>query len=105
VTAVHPSSRYGEIDIREGRVATFQEKPQVGQGWINGGFFVFERPVFERAGSNPKMVLETDILPPLADSHQLAAFHHDGFWQCMDTFREMQMLNELWQSGRAPWAR
>ncbi|WP_374633920.1 glucose-1-phosphate cytidylyltransferase [Ferrovibrio sp.] len=105
VTAVHPSSRYGEIDIQEGTVHTFQEKPQVGQGWINGGFFVFERPVFERASDNPKMVLETDILPPLAQSRQLAAHHHDGFWQCMDTFREMQMLNEMWQSGRAPWLR
>lgn len=103
VTAVHPSSRYGEIDIQEGTVATFQEKPQVGQGWINGGFFVFERQVFERASENPKMVLETDILPPLAKARQLAAHHHDGFWQCMDTYREMQMLNDLWQSGRAPW--
>jgi glucose-1-phosphate cytidylyltransferase len=105
VTAVHPSSRYGEIDIRDGAVHTFQEKPQVGQGWINGGFFVFDRQVFERASDNPKMVLETDILPPLAQSSQLAAYHHDGFWQCMDTFREMQMLNEMWQSGRAPWLR
>lgn len=105
VTAVHPSSRYGEIDIEHGAVNTFQEKPQTAGGWINGGFFVFHRKVFEAASENPGMVLETDVLPPLAAKKQLAAYHHNGFWQCMDTFREMTMLNDLWRSGKAPWKR
>jgi glucose-1-phosphate cytidylyltransferase len=103
VTAVHPSSRYGEIDIRNGSVASFYEKPQVTEGWINGGFFVFERAAFNDVGDHPGLVLESDVLPKLAELQQLSAYHHDGFWQCMDTYREMLMLNAIYAQGKAPW--
>jgi glucose-1-phosphate cytidylyltransferase len=103
VTAVHPSSRYGEIDIAHDRVRTFLEKPQVAEGWINGGFFVFERSAFDAVGEEADVVLETDILPQLAARGELSAFQHAGFWQGMDTYREMLVLNQIWARGDAPW--
>ena len=103
VTAVHPSSRYGEIDVAHDAVKTFAEKPQVNGGWINGGFFVFERRAFDGVGDDPGLVLETDVLPPLAARGQLSAYQHGGFWQCMDTYREMLVLNQIWARGNAPW--
>ncbi len=105
VTAVHPSSRYGEIDIAHGAVRTFAEKPQVAEGWINGGFFVFAKQAFAGVPDDPGVVLETDVLPPLAAKGELSAYHHAGFWQCMDTYREMLALNQLWARGDAPWLR
>jgi glucose-1-phosphate cytidylyltransferase len=103
VTAVHPSSRYGEIDVSHDAVRTFSEKPQVADGWINGGFFVFARQAFDGVGDHPGLVLEADVLPALAARHQLSAFQHAGFWQCMDTYREMLALNQVWARGDAPW--
>jgi glucose-1-phosphate cytidylyltransferase len=103
VTAVHPSSRYGELDIEKGAVRNFLEKPQVADGWINGGYFVLSRRVFDHVGTGPEVVLESDVLPPLAQRGQLAAYRHDGFWQCMDTYREMLALNQIWARGDAPW--
>jgi len=103
VTAVHPSSRFGELAIDGGRVTSFQEKPQVHEGWINGGFLVFDRRAFDNTGDDPHLVLETGVLEGLAQRGQLAVYSHQGFWQCMDTYREMQLLNEMWQSGTAPW--
>jgi glucose-1-phosphate cytidylyltransferase len=105
VTAVHPSSRYGEIALDGGVVKTFHEKPQVNDGWINGGFFAFERDAFDAFPDDPKLVLESHVMPELARRGELAAFHHDGFWQSMDTYREMQLLNEMWARGDAPWRR
>jgi len=103
VTAVHPSSRYGELAIEDGMVKTFREKPQVTDGWINGGFFVFEKKAFDRLRPEDNASLEQGVLEYLAAENQLAVYQHPGFWQCMDTFREMQLLNEMWASGRAPW--
>jgi glucose-1-phosphate cytidylyltransferase len=103
VTAVHPSSRYGELAIRDGVVRTFREKPQVTDGWINGGFFVFERDAFKSVNVAENPSLEQGVLEGLAQRNQLAVYQHPGFWQCMDTFREMQMLNEMWEKGKAPW--
>jgi glucose-1-phosphate cytidylyltransferase len=103
VTSVHPSSRYGEIDVAHDTVKTFLEKPQVAGGWINGGFFVFERKAFERFPDEPGLVLETDVLPVFAAQGELSAYQHGGFWQCMDTYREMLALNQLWTRGDAPW--
>jgi glucose-1-phosphate cytidylyltransferase len=103
VTAVRPSSRYGELEIEDGYVKLFREKPQVHGGWINGGFFVFERAVLELIESDDE-TLEVGLLVKLAESEQLSVYQHEGFWQCMDTYREMQLLNELWRTGRAPWA-
>jgi glucose-1-phosphate cytidylyltransferase len=103
VTAVHPSSRYGEIDVAHDAVRTFLEKPQVADGWINGGFFVFARGAFDEPGDDPGLVLETHVLPKLAARGQLSAYQHGGFWQCMDTYREMLALNQIWARGDAPW--
>lgn len=103
VTAVHPTARFGEIAIDAGQVTMFREKPQVTEGWVNGGFFVFERAVFDQADPSPRLSLEHDILPSLARRNQLSAYHHSGFWQCMDTYRDLELLNELCKSERAPW--
>lgn len=104
VTAVHPSSRYGELAIADGMVKTFAEKPQTTSGWINGGFLVFEKAAFDRVRLEDDSVsLEQGVLEYLAADNQLAVYQHPGFWQCMDTYREMQLLNEMWADGRAPW--
>ena len=103
VTAVRPSSRYGELSIEDGLVRMFQEKPQVHQGWINGGFFVFEPDVVKLIKGEDDS-LEVGLLARLVEMKQLAVYEHCGFWQCMDTYRETQMLNELWRKGRAPWS-
>lgn len=103
VTAVHPSSRYGELAIEDGAVRTFREKPQTTEGWINGGFLVFEKKAFDRVRLDENVSLEQGVLEYLAADNQLSVYQHPGFWQCMDTFREMQLLNEMWSSGKAPW--
>jgi glucose-1-phosphate cytidylyltransferase len=104
VTAVRPIARFGELAVENGLVKLFREKPQVDQGWINGGFFVFEPAVLDLIQDDEES-LEYGLLEKLTSQGQLGVYHHHGFWQCMDTYREMQMLNELWASGRAPWAR
>ena len=103
VTAVHPSSRFGELDIKDGAVHTFREEPQVTEGWINGGFFVFEKEIFNRMGLDDNISLEQGVLESLAEEGQLSVYQHPGFWQCMDTYREMEVLNKLWSSRKAPW--
>jgi glucose-1-phosphate cytidylyltransferase len=103
VTAVRPSSRFGELSVDNGLVQAFREKPQVQSGWINGGFFVFEPPVLDMIRGD-KDSLEQGVLETLAAQQQLAVYAHAGFWQCMDTFREMELLNDMWRSGQAPWA-
>lgn len=104
VTAVHPSSRFGELGLDDDVVRSFQEKPQVQEGWINGGYMVFQRQAFELVGPEENVTLESGVLERLASIGQLAVYRHSGFWQCMDTFREMQLLNDLWASGQAPWS-
>jgi len=103
VSAVHPSSRFGELQLDGHVVSSFQEKPQVDNGWINGGYFVFEKKAFDLLGDNENVSLEDGLLVKLASMGQLAVYRHDGFWQCMDTYREAQLLNSLWDSGSAPW--
>jgi glucose-1-phosphate cytidylyltransferase len=102
VTAVRPSSRYGELSIADGMVQLFREKPQVQEGWINGGFFVFEPQVLDLIEGDNE-TLETGLLMKLSEMRQLAVYQHDGFWQCMDTYREMELLNGLWSENVAPW--
>lgn len=102
VTAVHPPARFGALLLDGARVCEFAEKPQAGEGWINGGFFVFEPGVFEYLDDhNP---LEHRPLERLAADQQLMAYRHEGFWQPMDTMRDKQHLETLWQSGKAPWS-
>lgn len=103
VTAVHPAARFGEIVASDNRITAFHEKPQVTSGWVNGGFFVFEKEAFARTDDRADLSLEHHVLPDLVARQQLASYLHKGFWQCMDTFRDMQLLNDLWASGDAPW--
>jgi glucose-1-phosphate cytidylyltransferase len=101
VTTVRPLSRFGVMDLdSSNNVTSFKEKPQA-EGWINGGFFIFKPQIFDYL--SPDIVLENEPLQRLAAEKQLAAFKHEGFWQPMDTFRESKMLNDLWESGKAPW--
>lgn len=102
VTAVRPPVRFGELLIEDDHVNHFQEKPQAGEGWINGGFFVFEPGVFDFIKGD-ETLLEREPLEQLAQSGQLMAFTHTGFWQCMDTIRDRDFLQSSWQSGKAPW--
>lgn len=102
VTAVRPPARFGGIVFDGDRIVEFKEKPQTGEGWINGGFFVFEPGVFDYLAGD-QTILEGSPLETLASEGQLMAFKHDGFWQCMDTLRDRHYLDHLWTSGAAPW--
>jgi glucose-1-phosphate cytidylyltransferase len=104
VTAVRPPARFGTLEIEGDRVARFSEKPQTSEGWINGGFFVFEPSVFERIAGD-ETFLEHEPLVSLAADGELSVYKHDGFWQPMDTLREKNLLEDLWKSGNAPWVR
>lgn len=102
VTAVRPPARFGGLIFKGDLVAEFTEKPQIGEGWINGGFMVFEAGVF-RYLEGDQTSLESHALERLAADSQLAAYKHDQFWQGMDTLRERRLLEKLWHEGRAPW--
>jgi glucose-1-phosphate cytidylyltransferase len=103
VTGVHPSSRFGELLVSGDRVQQFSEKPQTHEGLINGGFFVCSRKVLDYLSDDAGCVLERDPLERLALEGQLSVYQHKGFWQCMDTYRDFQQLNHLWDSGDAEW--
>lgn len=103
VTAVHPIARFGELMIEGNRVVRFAEKPQTPEGFINGGFFVFNRAVLEYVSDDENCVFEKAPLERLAADGQLMTYHHPGFWHCMDTYRDLQTLNQMWESPRPPW--
>jgi glucose-1-phosphate cytidylyltransferase len=102
VTAVRPPARFGGITFDGDRVAGFAEKPQVGEGWINGGFFVLDRKVLDYIAGDAT-AWEHSPMERLMGEGQLMAYRHEGYWQPMDTLREKNLLEALWQSGRAPW--
>lgn len=102
VTAVRPVGRFGVMDFDGNQVIDFHEKPQVGEGWINGGFFVFEPEVFNYLEGDDT-VLEGKPMEQLAQDGQLMAFKHKGFWHCMDTPRDLDDLNEMWNNQQAQW--
>jgi glucose-1-phosphate cytidylyltransferase len=102
VTAVRPPARFGGLLFDGDRVVEFTEKPQVGEGWINGGFFVLEPEVFDYIAGDDT-IWERSPLERLAADGQLMAFKHEGFFQPMDTLREKRLLQSLWESGKAPW--
>jgi len=102
VTAVRPPARFGGLVIQGDRVDRFTEKPVSGEGWINGGFLVFEPQIFDFLESD-SCSLEANALERVAEIGQLSAYRHDGFWQCMDTLRDKTYLQDLWDSGEAPW--
>lgn len=101
VTAVRPTARFGGMQFDGDKVSEFKEKPQTGEGWINGGFFVFNPEVFDYLDGDDN-VLEGSPMENLAGDGQLMAYKHDGFWQCMDTIRDKSLLEELWQTN-PPW--
>jgi glucose-1-phosphate cytidylyltransferase len=102
VTAVRPPARFGGLIFDGDLVSEFTEKPQIGEGWINGGFMVFEPAFFDYLKGDDDS-LELDALEQLARDRQLAAYRHDRFWQCLDTLRDKRLLESLWQEKRAPW--
>ena len=102
ITAVRPPARFGHVEIRGDQVVEFSEKPQTGEGWINGGYMVLEPAVLDYIDSDD-MYFQTEPMERLAADGQLMAYRHESFWQCMDTTRDRGMLEALWQSGRAPW--
>ncbi|MFN7678761.1 MAG: glucose-1-phosphate cytidylyltransferase [Cyanobacteriota bacterium] len=102
LTAVQPPGRFGSLAFERGRVLAFEEKPQGDGSWINGGFFVLEPDVIDLVDGD-LCVWEKRPLQYLAETGQLSAYHHRGFWQPMDTLRDKLTLEELWQSGQAPW--
>jgi len=103
VTAVRPPARFGEMFIENDMVAQFEEKPQVSSSWINGGFFVFEPKIFDFLNGD-ETILEREPIEALVREKQLMAYRHPDFWQCMDTTRDRDLLQGLWNTGRAPWA-
>jgi glucose-1-phosphate cytidylyltransferase len=102
LSAVRPPARFGGIVFDRNRVAEFTEKPQAGEGWINGGYLVLEPGVFEYLKGD-RTSLEADAMERLAADGQLSAYRHEGFWQCMDTLRDLRLLRSLWDSGAPPW--
>jgi len=103
LTGVHPSSRFGELLVKGKNIIEFNEKPLVSHGFINGGFFVFNRKIFHYLNDDENCTLEHQPLGKLSSDGGLSVYKHSGFWQCMDTQRELDLLNELWKQGNAPW--
>jgi glucose-1-phosphate cytidylyltransferase len=107
LTAVHPPGRFGELALgADNSVAQFCEKPQIESGWINGGFFVASRRVFDylaAADITDQTMFEREPITRITADGQLMAFRHHGFWQPMDTYQEFAFLNRLWEEGEAPW--
>jgi glucose-1-phosphate cytidylyltransferase len=102
ITAVQPPGRFGDLEIADGTVTAFTEKPERQAGYINGGFFVVDRRIGGYL-TDDACVFENEPFDKLAAEQQIAAYQHPGFWQCMDTYREQQLLTGLWNSGKAPW--
>ena len=102
VTAVRPAARFGRLEMRGDQVVEFTEKPQLGEGWSNGAFFVLEPAVFDYIEGDAT-AFEREPLENLARDGQLMAYRHEGFWQCMDTLRDKVLLEKIWESGKAPW--
>jgi glucose-1-phosphate cytidylyltransferase len=102
LTAVRPPARFGGLIFDGDLIAQFTEKPQIGEGWINGGFMVMEPEIFDYIPADSTN-LEAQVLEQLAGENQLAAYRHDEFWQCVDTLRDKRQLESLWKEGNAPW--
>jgi glucose-1-phosphate cytidylyltransferase len=102
ISAVKPSARFGGLKIEDGKVTNFKEKPQSGEGYINGGFFVFNKEIFNFIKDDNEM-LEHDPLEKLVELNELMAYQHEGYWQCMDTIRDKESLQALWDKDNAYW--
>ena len=102
LTAVRPTARFGHLNLEGDKISEFSEKPQTSEGWINGAFFVLEPEVFDYIDGDDTQ-WEKKPMEQLARDGELMAYKHKGFWQCMDTLRDKRLLQELWDSGQAPW--
>lgn len=105
VMGANPPSRFGELKLKDDNVLQFAEKPELSGSWINAGFFFFRRDFVKYVSEDESCVLEQAPLVNLADDHQLNIWKHSGFWQCMDTVRDLEYLDGLWASGDAPWTK
>lgn len=103
MTGVHPSSRFGEFSIKNDQIMEFNEKPQTKEGLINGGFFAFNKEFFDYLTDDDNCILEKDPLENLASHGNLMLYRNDQFWQCVDTYRELEIMNNLWKQGNPPW--
>ena len=103
MTGVKPSSRFGELVLEDNHVVKFNEKPAAMEGIINGGYFVLNRKIFDYLSEDDDCVFEKDPLENLSADRELMVYNHEGFWQCMDTYREMELLNAYWKNNLAPW--
>jgi glucose-1-phosphate cytidylyltransferase len=103
VSAVHPGARFGELDIQGEKVNFFREKPQTTQGWVNGGYFICEPEIFDLIDDD-LTIFEKEPLEKVSKMGELIPYLHEGYWQCMDTKRDRDHLEDLWQSGDAPWS-
>jgi glucose-1-phosphate cytidylyltransferase len=104
ITGVHPSGRFGEMEVSDNLITEFNEKPNVGMGLINGGFMLFDKAVINkyfRPGND--LVLESEVLTKMVKDRKLGVYKHDGFWQCVDTPREYGILNHMWDNDKAVW--
>ncbi len=102
LTAVRPPARFGQMILNDGKVTEFKEKPQIGEGWINGGFFVLQPEVVNYIEGD-HTAWEFESLEKIAADNQLSAYQHEGFWQSMDTLRDVNVLEKFWREGNAPW--
>lgn len=102
LTAVNPLARFGMLSLNKDKVEAFDEKYNTGDNWINGGFFVFNKEIFNYIDCD-ETILEKETLPNLSKEGQLSAFRHNGFWQCMDSMRDKENLEKIWTSNRIPW--
>lgn len=103
ITVVRPPARWGSVKITNNTVNKFEEKNQLNEGWINGGFFIFEPEIFNYIKNGDSTILEYDVLPILAKKKYLKAYKHQGFWQCMDNLRDKKTLEKLWNQKNPPW--
>lgn len=103
VLAVNPPDRFGRLTLMDDRVASFREKPVDGEGWINGGFFFFRRGFLDYLSTDPDCVLEGEPLARLSREGELRVYRHHGFWSCLDTPRDRERIQALWESGAPPW--
>lgn len=103
MTGVHPSSRFGEFSVEDNKITRFSEKPQTTADLINGGFFIFNTDFFDYLNEDDDCIMEQDPLENLAIDGKLMLYHNKNFWQCVDTYRELEHLNEYWKTKNPPW--
>ena len=103
VTGAHPPGRFGELDLNENQVVGFNEKPQITEGWISAGFFVCSRKILDYLNSNEDLIFEKEPIESIVKDGQMMVYKHHDFWHPMDTSRDYQLLNQLWEHNKAPW--